>query len=41
MKKALLIIAAAGAAVFVQQKLKSDKAGKDLWAQASDQPTSR
>ncbi|WP_222431994.1 DLW-39 family protein [Leekyejoonella antrihumi] len=40
MKKALLIVAAAGVAVFVQQKLKSDQASKDLWAQASDQPRS-
>ncbi|MDE9365394.1 DLW-39 family protein [Luteipulveratus sp. YIM 133132] len=38
MKKALLVLAAAGAAAFANTKIKQRKTGKELWAQASDKP---
>lgn len=38
MKKALMVIAAAGAAAFASQKYKQSKVGKDMWAKAADQP---
>ncbi len=38
MKKALMVIAAAGAAAFASQKYKQTKVGKDMWAKASDKP---
>ncbi len=38
MKKALMVIAAAGAAAFASQKYKQGKVGKDMWSKASDKP---
>ncbi|NHN56190.1 hypothetical protein G9U51_10420 [Calidifontibacter sp. DB0510] len=40
MKKALMVIAAAGAAAFASQKYKQNKVGNQMWAQASDKPGS-
>lgn len=41
MKKALLVLAAAGAAAFANTKYKQHQTGKELWAQASDDPSKR
>lgn len=38
MKKALLVVAAAGAAAFANSKYKSHTVGKELWKQTSDKP---
>ena len=38
-KKLILLAGVAAAAVIARQKLEQGKSEKDLWAQASDQPT--
>ncbi|GAB3580168.1 DLW-39 family protein [Calidifontibacter terrae] len=40
MKKALMVVAAAGAAAFASQKYKQHSVGKDMWSKASDKPGS-
>ena len=38
MKRALMVIAAAGAAAVAQGKYKQGKVGKQMWNQVSDKP---
>jgi hypothetical protein len=38
-KKLLLLIATAVGAAAIQKKLKTQRAEKDLWAEATDSPT--